>query len=123
MKPKDQGTRYETAIVQEATRHGLTAGRIAEGGRWDAGDVFLVDEYGDHWIIEAKARAALNPHKELAKAKAKTSKANLPFFTTDTVLFWKRLTRKEGNERRTPDGEPEIVCMTPDTFFALLKGL
>jgi len=123
MKPKDQGTRYETAIVQEATRRAVAASRIAEGGRWDAGDILLVDGCGDHWIVEAKARAALNPHKELAKAKAKTRKANLPFFTVDTVLFWKRLTRKEGNERRTPDGEPEIVCMTPDTFFALLEGL
>ena len=36
-------------------------------------------------------------------------------------MKWKKLKRKGGNSKRTPDGEPEVVAMTPEFFEWLLR--
>lgn len=130
-KAKDQGTRYETAIVKRLNEHygvrlvdhfkepppKLPARRVAEGGIADLGDIEL--ELGDKrlpLIIEAKHRQALNLHQTVSKAN---SKAGL----SRSVVFWKKLTRKAGQQRRTPDGVAEVVAMDVDTFLWLLDGM
>jgi len=119
-KPKQQGTAFETWLVNDLNHtfyliNDTQAERLPEGGSNDRGDIRLIDNRGDLWIIEAKARANLNAHQAIAKAKEKSD-------ATRTALIWKRLTRKDGNARRTPDGEPIIVVMDLDTFKALLGG-
>lgn len=42
-KPKAQGTRWETELVQKAQAAGLLADRMPEGGMNDAGDVWIGD--------------------------------------------------------------------------------
>jgi hypothetical protein len=122
MRPRDQGTRFESWLVKRFREAGLSAGRLPEGGSRDAGDVIVELPSGDSVIMEAKARANLNPHVALAKARIKAAKADLDVLPWLTVLAWKRLTRKEGNVRRTPSGEPVIVSMTFDDFLELLRG-
>ena len=90
--------------------------RIAEGGPNDEGDVEFYDTFGQHWIVECKARANYNSTQGLAKAKRKAPKNSI------AVVAWKKLTRKEGNEKRTSDGEPDIVIMDWDTYMLLVGG-
>jgi len=120
-RPKRQGTAYETHTIKRHQHHGLKAYRIAEGGPTDAGDLALELPDGTWLVAECKARAALNPHTALAKADTKTLQADLPFLPLGTVLFHKRLTRKDGQTRRTPDGVREIVSMTPELFYMLIE--
>ena len=110
-KPKAQGTRQETAVVNAALDAGLMAERLAEGGMNDLGDIRISTDY--HWIGEVKDRERLNVHKELEKALEKSG-------TPDTFLVWRRLYRKKGNQRRTQDG-PVVVALTLERFLELLK--
>lgn len=41
-RPKDQGTRWETELVNRIQTRGLLADRLAEGGNNDKGDVWAV---------------------------------------------------------------------------------
>jgi hypothetical protein len=113
-KAKKQGTTYETNIVNRLNEHEkFKSQRFAEGGSNDLGDIQLfVDE--EEYFIEAKARQNLNIHQSLDKALEKSGDEN-------TVLFWKKLKRKEGNSRRTNDGIPEVVSMSYDLFIKLLN--
>ena len=43
VRPKDQGTRWESELVRRAQDIGILAGRLAEGGITDQGDVWLLD--------------------------------------------------------------------------------
>jgi len=116
-KAKAQGTDWETKVVKRLQEEGyVTARRIAEGGSNDEGDVTFTDNYDDTWIVECKARANYNVTQGLAKAKRKSGNPN-------TVVAWKKLTRKDGNERRTPDGEPDVVIMDWDTYMLLVGGV
>jgi hypothetical protein len=112
-KPKKQGTEWESEIVRRAKEAGFDARRLAEGGSTDEGDVELVSGGGGRMVVEAKHRSNLNVHKELLKAEGKTK--------YPTVIFWKRLGRKDGNTRRTADGPP-VVVMSMETFFDLYEG-
>jgi len=115
-KSKAQGTRFETAIVGTLQAVGFgTARRIAEGGSNDEGDIEFDDAAGEHWIIEAKATANLNVSQTLHKAKIKA-----PAYSNVAVV-WKRLTRKSGNERRTPDGVPIVVVLDWQTYMDLVN--
>jgi hypothetical protein len=114
-KPKMQGTAHETAIVNSLKEAGIAASRIAEGGSKDRGDVLLLDGAGEEWVIEAKATQTLNVTRVLGKAKVKSGIAN-------TALIWKRLTKSEGNARRTPDGEPVVVVLSFKSFVQLLDN-
>lgn len=117
-KPKMQGTTFETWIVNRIKTLGgavHSVRRLAEGGMHDQGDVEFTDWALDRWVIEAKARERLNVPRELGKAR---SKSGVP---SRTVLLWKRLTLKEGHTKRTPDGEPVVVCMGLDTFEYLIS--
>lgn len=126
-KARDQGTRYETSIVNRLNKHYqkreldselVVAKRIAEGGIADLGDVELELYRLGHLplVIEAKHRQALNLHQTVAKANRKAGLSR-------SVVFWKKLTRKAGAERRTPDGVAEVVAMDVDTFLWLLDGM
>jgi hypothetical protein len=42
-KPKQQGTAWETSLVNQAQEVGLMAGRFPEGGMHDVGDVWIND--------------------------------------------------------------------------------
>ena len=93
-KAKKQGTMYETNIVNRLNKEvDFKAQRFAEGGSKDLGDIqlFVKDE---EYFLEAKSRQNLNIHQSLEKAIEKSGDKN-------TVLFWKKLKRKQGNSRRT----------------------
>lgn len=116
-KNKAQGTNWETAVKERLLDQGYKARRIEEGGRYDVGDVIFSDHLSEPWVIECKARANLNVTRTLAKAKAKSmQRADEPH----TVVAWKKLTRKDGNERRSADGEPDVVIMDWNLFMALV---
>jgi len=116
-RPKDQGTRLETATVKYFLESGLEARRLAEGGRNDLGDIELhgLRQPFPYMIIECKARANLNVHQTLAKAIEKARGAPV-------AVLWKKLTRKGDNQRRTMDGVGSIVAMSEETFCLLIGG-
>lgn len=124
-RPKDQGTRLETATVKYFQKSGLEARRLAEQGRNDLGDIeiygarqpfpYLARQPFPYLILECKARANLNVHQTLAKA---IEKARGPA----AIVVWKKLTRKGDNRRRTPDGIGTTVTMDLDTFCRLIGG-
>ena len=118
---KQQGTKFETWCATRAAFHGFTAYRLAEAGLKDPGDILIHNpESDDRWIAECKATANLNPHRTLAKAREKVENADLPYPVRGTVVIHKKLTRKDGNSRRSPDGEPIVVSMTLDDFLELI---
>ena len=114
-KPKAQGTRHETWIVDKLKAAGIYARRIAEGGSKDVGDVLIATEGAGEWIVEAKATQTLNVTRVLGKARKKSGVAN-------TALIWKRLTKSKGNTNRTPDGVPVVVVLSFESFVQLLDN-
>lgn len=110
-RAKDLGTALETAVVRACHDAGLVAERIAEGGANDLGDVRVYAE--ETWVVESKARMALNVHEALEKAIGKGGPR--------TVVYWRRMARKPGNQRRHQVGVP-VVAMTLDAFLELLGG-
>lgn len=120
-RPKDLGTRLETATVEAARAAGLEAERLAEGGSKDLGDVRIWSYEVDGgviypslaYIVECKDRMALNIHEALQKAVAKGGRR--------TVVKWRRMARKPGNTNRSEVGVP-IVAMTEDLFLELIGG-
>lgn len=115
-KNKDQGTRFETYLVNYFTDAGFDARRLAEGGVNDPGDIEVTDAYGDTWVIEAKHRQSLSIHKEYMKILRKAKDRGYVM----AGLVWKRtLPKKEGQERRTPAGPP-LVVLDLATFTSLL---
>ena len=113
-KAKKQGTTYETNIVNRLNKHKLfKSQRFAEGGSNDLGDIQLL--VGDEeYFIEAKSRQNLNIHQSLDKAIDKSGSEN-------TILFWKKLKKMDGNSRRSSDGMPEVVTMSYDLFVKLMN--
>ena len=113
-KAKKQGTTYETNIVNRLNKNNnFKSQRFAEGGSKDLGDVQLfVDD--EEFFIEAKSRQNLNVHQSLDKAIEKSGSEN-------TVLFWKKLKKRDGNSRRSSDGMPEVVSMSYELFIKLLN--
>jgi hypothetical protein len=114
-KAKKQGTTYETNIVKRLNENdNFKAQRFAEGGSNDLGDIqlFVGDE---EFFIEAKSRQNLNAHQSLDKAISKSGSKN-------TILFWKKLKKTEGNTRRSSDGIPEIVSMSYELFIKLINN-
>ena len=113
-KAKKQGTTYETNIVNRLNKHKLfKSQRFAEGGSNDLGDIqLLVGE--EEYFIEAKSRQNLNIHQSLDKAIDKSGSEN-------TILFWKKLKKRDGNARRSSDGIPEVVSMSYDLFVKLMN--
>ena len=114
-KAKKQGTTYETNIVNRLNKEiDFKAQRFAEGGSNDLGDIqlFVGDE---EFFIEAKSRQNLNAHQSLDKAISKSGSKN-------TILFWKKLKKTEGNTRRSSDGIPEIVSMSYELFIKLINN-
>ena len=120
-KAKAQGTAWETAVVGRLRAAGFQlADRIKEGGSLDEGDVAFEDRFGENWIVECKARANYNVTQGLAKAKLKAANfraGKMPH----VVVAWKKLTRKDGNERRSADGEPDVVIMDWETYMMLVQ--
>lgn len=110
-RPKDLGTRLETAVVRNAQDRGLIAERLAEGAAYDRGDVRILTDR--EWTIEVKDRMSLNVPQALEKALAKAG-------TPDTALVYRKMTRRNGNTNRTQDG-PVIVALTLDRFLELLR--
>ena len=39
----------------------------------------------------------------------------------NTILFWKKLKKRDGNSRRSSDGMPEVVTMSYDLFVKLMN--
>lgn len=114
-KSKRQGTAWESAVVDTLKAAGWDASRLAEGGIRDVGDIYATDPYGHQWVIEAKHRERLNPHRALAAAKAKVAASE--FADCRVAVWWKRTVLKDGNSRRTADGEPVVVVCDPATFL------
>ncbi len=110
-KPKDLGTRRESAVVKKAQDMGLIAERLAEGGAQDRGDVRILTD--TEWVVEVKDQMALNVPRALEKALAKSG-------TPDTALVYRKMMRKPGNSNRTQDG-PVVVALTLERFLGLLK--
>tara|TARA_B100000287_G_scaffold430231_1_gene485076 strand:+ start:383 stop:742 length:360 start_codon:yes stop_codon:yes gene_type:complete len=113
-KPKQQGTTYETYVVNRLNEMPSTqAQRLAEGGMNDRGDI-IVDKKSWDFVGECKNRTNLNLHQTLYKALEKSGQF-------ETVVYWKKLKRKGGNSKRSSDGVPEVVAMTPEFFEWLLN--
>jgi len=112
-KPKRQGTAWESTVVTLANTFGLEAERIAEGGSNDLGDVYIYTD-DQTWVVEAKHRDRLNIHETVHKARQKAK----PY---PAVVWWKRSTRKAGNDRRSMVGVP-VVAMDIETFLKLIGG-
>ena len=113
-KSKQQGTAFESAMVEHFRDKGLQSSRFAEGGSNDMGDLWVdngINEY--YWVVEAKATERLNVTRVLGKAIKKGGPR--------TVLIWKRLV-KTGKKIRQPDGEKIVVVMSLDLFTELFKG-
>lgn len=108
-RAKQDGTAWEAALVRQAEAHGYEAWRLAEGGTNDPGDLVIRTSDGDHYVIEAKRRAAMNAHDALAKATSKAEHADLPFAVTGVGVAWKRLVRKDGQQRRVQAGPPLML--------------
>lgn len=111
---KAQGTRWESALVKAARDAGLQSDRFAEGGSHDIGDLWITAR-AETWVVEAKARANLNVHAALAKARAKAGHR-------PAIVAWKKLVRKDGNSRRTAEGEAVVVALALDDFLGLLNS-
>ena len=118
MRPKDQGTRFETEIVNAAHDAGLRAWRLAEGGSHDIGDVAIETTDGDTYVVECKHRERLGVHQALGKTLAKADKEDGPFLVSGTALVWKRSVLREGNERRTSEGV--VVCVSLGEWLELI---
>jgi len=116
---KAEGTDWEQAIIHDALAKGLQAWPLARRGPSDPGDLVVVDKNGDHWVVEARQRQQMGVHRELAKAKEQTARADLPFVPYSTVIAWKRLEKKGGNERRTAVGRPVVVIDLEDWLDSL----
>lgn len=113
-KPKAQGTRYESWLVDTFNDCYLLAERLAEGGMHDRGDVEV--QGVRTFIVEAKARERLNVHQTLAHAEGKAA-------PDDAVVIWRKLTKTTpGAKRRTPDGKRDVVIMDLEVFIDLLGG-
>ena len=91
-KQKDQGTRFESAVVTAAQEHGIPAVRLAEGGGYDLGDVAL----------------------DLGQG------TGLPTAGRWVVLAWKRLVKRRGKRRRSPDGVRDVAVMPLEQALLLL---
>lgn len=85
-KPKQAGTAWETEFVRRAQDAGLVADRLAEGGSFDPGDV---------WINSTPVRYA--PALDIG------------------VLAWKRLTGN-GSRRTPDGLRDVVVVQTDDLF-------
>ena len=109
-RPKDIGTRLETAVVRNAQDRGMVAERLAEGAANDRGDIRVYTD--TEWVGEVKDRMSLNVPRALEKALAKSK-------TPDTFLVYRKMIRKAGNTNRTQDG-PVVVVLTLDRFLGLL---
>lgn len=103
MKPKDQGTRWETMLVRTARTYGLDAERLPESGVNDEGDLRI-----NHWIVEAKHRRQLNIHDALHKAQLKAGDSR------PAAVAWKR--------RVDTNRHPIIIAMSLHDFLELLGG-
>lgn len=116
-KAKKQGTTYETNIVTRLNKQqNFKVQRLAEGASLDKGDIELIINNQHTYYIEAKSRQNLNIHQTLDKALEKSSSEN-------TVIFWKKLKRKSGNQKRSSDGVPEVVSMSYDLFLKLINNI
>lgn len=113
-KPKAQGTRHESWIVQELQALGIQARRLAEGGAADEGDVEATIN-GQRWVLEGKARQNLNVQKTLGKARKKAGGE------TPVAVIWKRLVKTAGYTNRQPvEGERVTVTISWEDFLRLL---
>lgn len=111
---KQQGTAFETWTRKALNALGIQARRLAEGGSYDEGDVEAHLPGDTRWVIECKARAALNVQDTLAKARRKAGGAPV-------ILIWKRLVRVTGKQKRQPvAGEPIVVILGWDDFVKLI---
>lgn len=114
-KPKQQGTRHESWIVNELEAVEINARRLAEGGSEDEGDVeaFLA---GDRWVLEGKARQTLNVQATLGKARRKAGGGRV-------AVVWKRLVKVAGMKNRQPvEGERVVVIISWDDFVFLVRN-
>ena len=115
-KPKAQGTRHESWIVNELESINLKARRLAEGGSDDEGDVETTIG-GIRWVLEGKARQSLNVQKTLGKARKKAGGS------TPVAVVWKRLVKVAGYANRQPvDGERIVVILSWEDYIELVKA-
>ena len=114
-KPKAQGTRFESYLVNRFNEAGIPARRLAEGGSYDLGDI----EAGSRFIIEAKHRTNLagGPTGTFRKAaeKAAARAGSIP------LVIWKRSIKRKGNTKRTQDG-PILVILALDDLLQIIGG-
>lgn len=112
---KAQGTAFETWTRKALNALNVRARRLAEGGRYDEGDVEAHLNDG-RWVIECKAQSALNVQKILGKARRKANGAPV-------ILVWKRLVRVPGKQVRQPvEGERIVVVLSWADFVRILTS-
>lgn len=115
-KNKKQGTAFETWTRKALNALNIRARRIAEGGKYDEGDVEAHFGPDDRWVIECKSQSALNVQRILAKARRKAGGAPV-------ILVWKRLVRVPGKKIRQPvEGERIVVVLSWADFVRILTS-
>lgn len=116
---KNQGTRFETKLIQTLKPHALWIHRLAEQGIDDQGDIRFVPRGADAdaFYVEARHRQNLSIHTALANHAAKIER-NVEDEIGIPILIWKRTTRKPGNKIRTSDGIV-VVQTLPDWIASL----
>jgi len=121
VRPKDQGTRWETAIVDAAKAHGCDAWRLAPAGARDVGDVVVRTPDGDHYIVQAKDRQALNIHECLGELLGRVSeRPDEPFAVTGVGVAWKRMLKLRDGELRRRRAGPPVVAVSLEEWLELI---
>ena len=120
MKPRDQGTRWESAIVEAAEEWGCKAYRLAPSGTKDLADILIETPNGDTFLVSAKDRQQLNIHAELGKLLGRVDKADLGCAVAGVGVAWKRMVPGEG-VRRVRAGPP-LVAVSLNEWLALITG-
>lgn len=119
---KANGTKHESWLVKMLRARNYEARRLAEGGTADEGDVEAWLPTG-RWVLEAKARTALNVQETLGQARAKANAHAPEGVTIPVAVVWKRLVRVPGLQVRQPvAGERVVVTLSLADFLDLLDA-
>lgn len=98
---KRRGSGWEVLLRTFIKGQGFFVERIARKGKKDIGDLVVIDDFGDHWIIEAKDVSTPKLSQWCAEAAAEADHyaehAGIPRERVHWVVVWKR--RQHGVER------------------------
>lgn len=104
-RPKDRGTRYETAVVRYLQALGIDCERRAPSGTLDKGDIANIDG----WVLELKDHQAITLAGFMNELAVEQKNAKADF---GAVIV----------KRRGKGVDQSYVCMSLDQFAHLLQN-